>query len=146
MTNSVFDDSRIMQEANIRTILLNVKHGQVARSGVCVATQNLVKPTVRPHRQTLEGILWVARTGAPWRDLPTRFGKWSTVYQRFRRWVEAGVFDDVFGSLVADLNVGVIMVDRTFVKVHQHATGAPKEAARPMTAERRRPLGSVAAG
>lgn len=104
------------------------------------------RPYVQSHHKTLEGILWIARTGAPWRDLPARFGKWGTVYQRFRRWVRAGVFDNVFANLMADLNLGVIMVDGTFVKVHQHATGAPKEVAHPTKAARHRPLGSVVVG
>ena len=128
-----------------RRILSNRQYARIAPL-LPSETGHSGRPYVQPHRQTLEGILWVARTGAPWRDLPTRFGKWSTVYQRFRRWVRAGVFDDVFRSLVTSLNLGVIMVDGTFVKVHQHATGAPKEDARQMTAERRRPLGSVVAG
>ena len=104
------------------------------------------RPYVQSHRTTIEGILWIARTGAPWRDLPTRFGKWGTVYQRFRRWVKAGVFDAVFGSLISDMDLGVVMVDGTFVKVHQHATGAPKEDARQTTAGWRRPSESVVAG
>lgn len=49
-------------------------------------------PYANTHRQTLEGILWIARTGAPWRDLPAQFGKWDTVFQRFRRWTQAGIF------------------------------------------------------
>jgi len=125
-----------------------LSHRQYARIAPLLPSQtgHSGRPYVQPHRHTLEGILWIARTGAPWRDLPPRFGKWGTVYQRFRRWTRAGVFDDVFRNLVADLNVGVIMVDGTFVKVHQHATGAPKEAARQTTAERRKPLESVVAG
>jgi len=89
------------------------------------------RPYSQSHRTTVEGILWIARTGAPWRELPPEFGKWITVYQRFNRWVKSGVFDAVFASLDAELDLGVVMVDGTFVKVHQHATGAPKEDARP---------------
>ena len=88
------------------------------------------RPYCTAHRVTVEAILWIARTGAPWRDLPERFGKWGTVYQRFRRWTHAGVFQAVFDSLAADLDLEVAMVDGTFVKVHQHAAGAPKEDAR----------------
>ena len=51
------------------------------------------------NRKALEGILWIMRTGAPWRDLPSRFGKWITVYQRFRRWQKSGVFARVFESI-----------------------------------------------
>ena len=53
------------------------------------------RPYAQDHRTTIEGILWIARTGAPWRDLPPQFGKWSTVYN-FNRWVRIGVFDAVF--------------------------------------------------
>ena len=84
------------------------------------------RPPAQDNRLTLEGILWIARTGAPWRDLPAEFGKWNTVYQRFRRWTKAGVFDALFNHLAGELNLGTVMVDGTFVKVHQHGTGAPK--------------------
>lgn len=85
------------------------------------------RPYVQGHRNTIEGILWIARTGAPWRDLPPEFGKWGTVYQRFNRWTRAGIFGAVFASLTDLLDLNVVMVDGTFVKVHQHGTGAPKE-------------------
>lgn len=84
------------------------------------------RPPAQDNRLTLEGILWIARTGAPWRDLPAEFGKWNTVYQRFRRWTKAGVFDALFNHLAGELNLGTVMVDGTFVKVHQHGAGAPK--------------------
>ena len=81
---------------------------------------------------TLEGILWIARTGAPWRDLPPEFGKWNTVYWRFRRWATRGVTARIFQVLVAPLlDFGIVMVDGTFVKVHQHGTGSPKGNALP---------------
>lgn len=83
------------------------------------------------NRQHLEGILWIARTGSPWRDLPETFGKWITVYQRFRRWARAGVFDRIFRDTAGALDLRSVQVDGTFVKVHQHGTGAPKAAARP---------------
>ena len=50
------------------------------------------RPYSNSHRQTIEGILWIGRTGTPWRDLPPQFGYWNTVYQRFRRWTRAGIF------------------------------------------------------
>lgn len=89
------------------------------------------RPYLSGHRATVEAILWIARTGAAWRDLPDEFGKWATVYRRFRRWAEAGVFDRILRSLAAELDLSVAMVDGVFVKVHQYGTGAPKEAARP---------------
>ena len=84
------------------------------------------RPPSQDNRTTLEGILWIARTGAPWRDLPAEFGKWNTVYQRFRRWTKAGVFAALFNLLAGELNLDIVMVDGTFVKVHQHGAGAPK--------------------
>src|ERR687894_374036 len=51
------------------------------------------------HRTILNGILWILRTGAPWRDLPERYGSWRTVYSRFRRWQQAGVWDRVLRAL-----------------------------------------------
>ena len=69
------------------------------------------------QRKTVEGILWIARTGAPWRDRPPYFGKWNTVHRRFRRWVQSGVFDRLLKVLPEDLDWQVVMVDGTFVKV-----------------------------
>lgn len=104
------------------------------------------RPYIQDHRTTIEGILWIARTGAPWRDLPPQFGKWGTVYQRFNRWVRSGVFDAVFASLAALLKLDVIMVDGTFVKVHQHGAGAPKGDAHPTSPNLFKPSGEVAVG
>ncbi len=87
------------------------------------------------HRMVLNGILWRLRTGAPWRDLPERYGKWQTVYSRFRRWQQAGVWDRVLAALQADadargdLDWEVHFVDGTTVRAHQHAAGAPKKGA-----------------
>lgn len=84
------------------------------------------------HRQVVNGILWVLRTGAPWRDLPERCGNWKTVYSRFRRWREAGVWEQVFAAVqqAADQRgeVGweVHFVDGSIVRAHQHAAGAKK--------------------
>ncbi len=84
------------------------------------------------NRNTVEGILWIARTGAPWRDLPPEFGKWNTVYIRFRRWAIAGVLADLYYRLAAPLlELGIVMVDGTFVKVHKHGAGSPKANALP---------------
>jgi transposase len=55
------------------------------------------------NRMSLEGMIWICRTGAPWRDLPEVFGKWDTVYRQFRRWVAAGVFDSIFDEIGDEL-------------------------------------------
>ena len=75
-------------------------------------------------RRTLEGILWILRTGAPWRDLHPYFGKWNSVYRAFWRMCKRGAFLLMFMSLAKELNLTVVMVDGSFVKVHQHAVGA----------------------
>ena len=81
------------------------------------------------NRMKLEGMLWIFRTGAGWRDLPEDFGHWLNVYQTFRRWEANGVFLALFLTLAKDFDLKVVMVDGTFVKVHQHGTGAPKNGA-----------------
>ena len=55
------------------------------------------KPT--NHRLVLDGVFWIARTGAPWRDLPAEFGKWSSVYRQFRRWTLAGLWEQIMDAL-----------------------------------------------
>ena len=82
------------------------------------------------QRKTVEGILWIARTGAPWRDLPLYFGKGNTGHRRFRRWVQSGVFDRLLKALPEELDWQIVMVDGTFVKVHQHGTGPERGAPR----------------
>lgn len=104
------------------------------------------RPYEADHRLTVEGIFWIARTGAPWRDLPERYGKPITVYQRFRRWTERGVFQRVFDSLACELDLSTAMVDGTFFKVHQHAAGARKEAALPTSPDGERPSARAVEG
>lgn len=76
------------------------------------------------NRLFVEAVLWIVRVGAPWRDLPKDFGKWNSVFQRFRRWVRSGVFDQLFEALSADADFEYVIVDGTIVRVHQHGSGA----------------------
>ena len=82
------------------------------------------------NRMSLEGMIWITRTGAPWRDLPKESGNWNTVHRRFRRWAQSGVFQRIFDVIGEDLDLKAVMVDGTFAKVHQHGAGAKKAAAR----------------
>jgi len=75
-------------------------------------------------RLFLEAVFWIARTGSPWRDLPPRFGKWNTVFKRFRDWVKAGVFQRIFDALSDEPDMELAMIDGTIVKVHRHGQGA----------------------
>ena len=70
-------------------------------------------------RQFLEAVFWIARIGAPWRDLPSDFGKWNTIYRRFRDWARAGVFERIFKALSDEPDLEMAMIDGTIVKVHR---------------------------
>ena len=74
----------------------------------------------RNNRLFMEAVLWIARTGSPWRDLPERFGNWSTAFRRFRDWREADVFRRIFDALSDEPDLEYAMVDATIVKVHRH--------------------------
>ena len=80
--------------------------------------------TARDNRDFLEAVLWIARTGAPWRDLPDEFGLWNSVFRRFRRWALKGVFEKVFEELSADADFEYVLIDGTIVRLHQHGAGA----------------------
>jgi transposase len=75
-------------------------------------------------RLLVEAVLWSARTGCPWRDLPPEFGKWNPVFKRFRRWVKAGAFYRMFRALAEDADFECAMIDGRIVTVHRHGPGA----------------------
>lgn len=85
----------------------------------------------RDHRQVVNGICWVKRTGSPWRDCPDRYGPWKTVYQRFRRWARDGTWAAMKQRVLAlaeaagDIDWNA-QTDSTVVRAHQHAAGARK--------------------
>ena len=89
------------------------------------------------HRRILHGILWILRTGAPWRDLPERYGPWRTVASRFYRWQRAGIWDQLLSAVQAQadthgqLNWDLHALDGTMIRAHQHAAGAKKGAQSP---------------
>jgi len=76
------------------------------------------------NRLFLEAVLWIARTGSPWRDLHPELGNWNSVFQRFRRWALKGVFERIFESLSGDPDFEYAIIDGTIVRVHQQGTGA----------------------
>ena len=86
------------------------------------------RPGPRPvnNRRVLNGIFWVLRAGAPWRDLPERYGPYTTAYNRFNRWRKAGVWDRLMDAVTKAHDGKVQMIDSSIVRVHQHASGVKK--------------------
>ena len=83
-----------------------------------------VGATARNNRLFVEAVLWIARTGSPWRDLPEHFGHWNSTYSRYSDWMRAGVFERLFQAVSGDPDMEYAMVDATVVKVHRHGQGA----------------------
>jgi transposase len=83
-----------------------------------------VKP--QNNRRVLNGIFWVLRAGAPWRDMPERYGPYTTAYNRFDRWRKAGIWDRLMDAIVKAHGGRVQMIDSSLVRVHQHASGVKK--------------------
>jgi transposase len=90
--------------------------GQVGDPGV----------TAKDNRLFVDAVLWIAKTGAPWRDLPERFGKWNSAWRRFDRWSAKGVWRRVFEEL-KDPDLEWLILDSTVIRAHQHAAGAVKK-------------------
>ncbi|QOH73286.1 transposase [Pseudomonas putida] len=72
----------------------------------------------------MEAVLWIARTGSPWRDLPSDYGKWNTAFKRFRDWMKADVFNRLFEAVSDEPDRQYAMVDAPIIKVHRHGQGA----------------------
>jgi len=76
------------------------------------------------NRKFIDGIRWIIRTGSPWRDLPSVYGKFGSVHKRFKRWCDEGKWDIVLEALIDDPDFEWLMIDASHCKVHQHAAGA----------------------
>ena len=101
-----------------------------------------------PDRAFFEALLYLARTGVPWRDLPGEFGSWDAVYNRFRRWVASGGLRRLFEAMTAEPALGEfrrVLIDSTTVRAHQHAAGARRRKKSSARGGRRRPRRSGAA-
>ncbi len=79
----------------------------------------------KDNRLFLDAVLWIAKTGVPWRDLPERFGNWNSVWKRFDRWSRKGTWKLVFEAL-QDPDLEWLILDSTVIRAHPHAAGAKK--------------------
>lgn len=96
------------------------------------------------NRRFVNAVLWVARTGAPWRDLPERLGNWNSAWRRFDRWAAAGVWDRVMAAL-RDEDLEWLILDSTTVRAHPCAAGSKKSGTAP-AASPSRPSAAAGAG
>ena len=81
------------------------------------------------NRTFVDGVLWVLRSGAHWKDLPAEYGNWKSAHKRFTRWARAGVWERIFLTLLADPDNTYVMIDSTIVRAHQQAVcgkGGPR--------------------
>ena len=87
----------------------------------------------KDHRTVINGIFWVLATGSPWRDLPVEFGKWQTVYGRFRRWLNEGLWDRIFSrflhrlSKIEGIDLSLWCIDGSVIRAHRSASGGSKQ-------------------
>ena len=86
--------------------------------------------TGKDNRLFLEAVLWIARTGSPWRDLPPALGNWHATYTRFSRWGKKGVWQRVIEAISEEVDLEALFIDSTVVRAHQHAAGAQKKRGR----------------
>lgn len=91
---------------------------------LCPARQERRGRPGKDARLMFDGILWILRTGAPWRDLPDEFGPWQTVYKRFNMWAKSSIWESILSNLAEDADFEVVMVDGSYVRAHQHSAGA----------------------
>jgi transposase len=79
------------------------------------------------NRRFLNALLWMARSGSRWRDLPRQLGKHEAVKRRYYRWIEMGVLDEILAALAHEADLEWLMIDSTIVRAHQHAAGARRQ-------------------
>jgi transposase len=92
--------------------------------------------TAKDNRRFVEAVLWIMRTGSPWRDLPEELGHWHRTYVRFSRWREKGVWERMAAALHGDADMEHLFIDSTIVRAHQHSAGAQKKRASRKSAAR----------
>ena len=76
------------------------------------------------NRRFINAVIWILRTGAPWRDLPSEYGDWKNTHRRFCRWRDKGIWEKLFNMFVQDPDFEWLMIDASYIKVHPDASGA----------------------
>ena len=109
----------------VRTALSDAEWARIAPLVSALTSRG---PKGIDDRRFVEATVWILRTGAPWRDLPDAFGKWSSVYRRYRRWALSGRWQRLHEALRTEF-VDDLLMDSTIVKAHPHAAGALKKGA-----------------
>ena len=87
-------------------------------------SEGKVGRTAKDNRKFINAVLWIFRTGAPWRDLPPDYGNWKNTHRRFCRWRDRGVWEKLLEILIIEPDFEWIMIDASYMKVHPHAAGA----------------------
>ncbi len=116
-------ESLIIRFMNIRRMELTDDQWAMIRDLVPAETGRRGRPA-KDNRTMVNAVLWVLRTGAPWRDLPEHYGPWNSVYTRFRRWTKQGIWSKIFNSFIKIYDNKINMIDSSAIKAHQHAAGA----------------------
>ena len=109
-------------EQNVRLMLSNAQWKRIEK--LCKGKPEDPGGTGLDNRLFIEAVLWIARTGSPWRDLPSIFGNSNSVFVRFNRWSKGGVWQAIFTALSDDRDFEFLILDSTIVRAHQHAAGA----------------------
>ena len=133
-TNSLYVLAKVgeklgMSKAQVRKIITDAIW-QKLEPALAVAKHSAAgAPAELTDRDFLEAVLYLNRTGTPWRDLPAELGAWNTVYMRFRRWTERGVWRRLWKHFQSEplAEARELMMDSTTVRAHPHAAGAPKK-------------------
>lgn len=118
-----------MQSSRVRT-MINTRVWKKLESAIGAAKHSKAgSPAKMSDRAFMEALLYLNRTGVPWRDLPAEFGRWNVVYMRFKRWSERGVWYRLWQELQREpfAEARELLMDSTTVRAHPHAAGAPKK-------------------
>lgn len=84
---------------------------------------NLYVSQEKNYRNFIEGVYWMTRSGTRWRDLPERYGRWNSVYKRFRRWTQKGIWEKFFDFCIQDPDLENVLIDSTIIRAHPCAAG-----------------------